>query len=240
VATSVPARAPASAPSTPRVAEFPPLSCGLELSRACENLEQWRVGSLPDVFYVPDAVSPAVERELLAQARCGAAKWTALKSRRLQCYGAPEHGAMPPWLEWLADALVQSGVFERVARPNHALLNEYQPGQGVLAHTDGPCYLPRVACVSLGSVAVISFVERLAPHEIGDRPAAQLARLLLRPRSLLVFGGDAYDRALHEVPATALDLLDGSEDNLELAGAHRGDVLPRETRLSITMRTWRA
>jgi len=37
------------------------------------------------------------------------------------------------------------------------LVNEYQSGQGIMAHQDGPLYHPCVAIVSLGSTCVMNF-----------------------------------------------------------------------------------
>lgn len=41
--------------------------------------------------------------------------------------------------------------------PNHVLVNEYLPGQGIMPHEDGAAYRPVVATVSLGSAAVVEF-----------------------------------------------------------------------------------
>ncbi|KAA1098882.1 hypothetical protein PGTUg99_019660 [Puccinia graminis f. sp. tritici] len=41
--------------------------------------------------------------------------------------------------------------------PNHCLVNEYNPGDGILPHLDGPAYLPTVATISLDSDTVYEF-----------------------------------------------------------------------------------
>jgi len=33
---------------------------------------------------------------------------------------------------------------------NHVLVNEYLPGQGIMAHTDGPAYVPVIATLTVG------------------------------------------------------------------------------------------
>ena len=38
----------------------------------------------------------------------------------------------------------------KVGEMNHVLINEYKPGQGIMAHTDGPAYYPVVATISTG------------------------------------------------------------------------------------------
>ena len=102
---------------------------------------------------------------------------------------------LPPWATTFCSALVECGVFSADAPPNHILLNEYQPGQGLDAHKDGPLYAPRVAILSLGVPASFAF-------EDADRSVA--CSLELAPRSLLVFAGRAYNELLHRVlPVTA-------------------------------------
>jgi len=81
--------------------------------------------------------------------------------------------------------LVQCGALQQ--EPNHVLLNQYLPGQvrqfsicyssqhryrifhpnqpfeqGIMAHTDGPLYLPRVCLVSMGSSTMMHFYRSLA------------------------------------------------------------------------------
>ena len=40
-------------------------------------------------------------------------------------------------------------------KPNHILLNEYLPGQGISPHLDGDLFYPTIATVSLGNSIVI-------------------------------------------------------------------------------------
>jgi len=44
---------------------------------------------------------------------------------------------------------------------NHVLLNEYQFGQGIASHKDGPLYHNVVAVLNLGSSAVIDFFSEI-------------------------------------------------------------------------------
>jgi hypothetical protein len=69
-----------------------------------------------------------------------------------------------------------------------------------MPHTDGPLYHPAVAILSLGAPAVIRFWRR--PEEGGAvQPGSQApeASLLLMPRSLLLFSGEAYSDCLHGI-----------------------------------------
>mmetsp|Transcript_15066 Transcript_15066/g.27758 ORF Transcript_15066/g.27758 Transcript_15066/m.27758 type:complete len:295 (-) Transcript_15066:188-1072(-) len=219
---------------------FPPFEL---LEKApIRELRSVKTQGLEGVCYVPDFITEREEMAMLEQTRCPAATWTTLRSRRLQCYGFGDHGhcEMPPWLDKLSEVLVKSDVFPAAFKPNHALINEYLPGQGILGHTDGPCYVPLVACISLESSAILTFSERLAPSEIGDRPSRVLAKVLLRPRSLVVFQGNAFSHALHEVAPVSEDIVDSSVVNLEAANAQVGEKIERRTRVSVTLRTWAA
>lgn len=50
------------------------------------------------------------------------------------------------------------GVFNKV-KANHVLVNEYLPGQGIMAHTDGPLFYPVITTISLGSHTILRFHE---------------------------------------------------------------------------------
>ena len=175
-------------------------------------------------------------------------EWVGLRGRRLLSLGGtprPPPEAMlpeplPVWVQSVCEALVRAGVFPADAPPNHVLLNQYEPGQGIQPHKDGPLYAPLVAILSLGSSASFDFVR-------DDTERAPLASLLLPRRGLLVFSDDAYHKHLHSVPAC---LTDGDRPNLIRCdrsglGSSAGDVdgassppppPPRSRRLSLTVR----
>lgn len=91
-------------------------------------------------------------------------------------------------------------------RANHVLVNHYEPGQGILPHTDGPAYSPWAAILSLGSAAVFDFWRDHAHAASGMLPALSL---LLPPRSLLIFSEDAYQKHLHGLADRSCDTLEG-------------------------------
>ena len=115
--------------------------------------------------------------------------------------------------------------------PNHALVNCYSPGEGILPHEDGPLYHPAAAIVSLGSWAVLRFYEKRREKEEKEgegeeqkeeeernknnnskRPVFSVA---LAPRSLVVFTGEAYTALLHGIEAVEEEELDASVLNRE-------------------------
>jgi len=144
--------------------------------------------ALSRVRYADAAVDAATGAALLRWCLfggAGAPAWTALRSRRVAVVAPP--APLPPPLAALASALVAAGVFPADAPPDHALLNDYAPGEGILPHTDGPAYQPRVATLSLGSAATLVFSAR-------GPPPAPLLEVLLAQNSLVVFDGEAYER----------------------------------------------
>lgn len=100
------------------------------------------------LHFIPNFISEDEEHLLWQCADAG--KWTILRSRQLQMCGAAVDGSdsgmkLPQWLDSVVSALVEAGVFDATGRPNNCLINRYRPGEGIMPHSDGPCYLPRVA-----------------------------------------------------------------------------------------------
>ena len=82
--------------------------------------------------------------------------WRTDLERRVQHYGwrydyrtrtvTPDIdlGPLPGWIEQVAARLhAETGLFDRV--PDQAIVNEYQPGQGIALHADRQCSSSRVA-----------------------------------------------------------------------------------------------
>merc|ERR1712194_208631 len=108
--------------------------------------------------------------------------WTTMHhaKRRVALFDA-QIAPVPAPLRCLSRALVEQGIFEVL--PNHVLVNEYHPGQGILPHTDGPAYFSRTATLSLGSDVLIRFTPRKQATDDDDR-----TRQLWLPKGcLLVF-----------------------------------------------------
>jgi len=226
---------------TNRASEYPPFPyttlSGVSMClQEPSNLERYKIDAngLRDVWYIADFVSEDEEAEMMKQIYSVASPWKDIRCRRLQCHRSPE---MPEWLQSLSSSLVEAKIFPKAIQPNHALLNEYEPGQGIMGHTDGPRYHDLVACLSLGSSSTFSFTERLSTDEIGVKEPRELCTLVLRPRSLVIFTKNAYSQALHSVPAAEQEIISAETANLVPAMAQAGDVIQRGTRISITMRT---
>merc|ERR1712014_438950 len=90
------------------------------------------------------------------------------------------------------------------------------------------------AIVSMEGPALISFglVGKAARPDLPSR-----LELLLRPRSLLLFRGDAYELYVHSVPHTVEDTVGTACCNLLVSNAVLGEVVRRAPRrTSVTLR----
>jgi alkylated DNA repair protein alkB family protein 6 len=209
-------------------------------------------------YLLRDWCTSSEEEYLLGRVYHGGAsgkkKWTEVSGRRLQNLGGVVHpkGLIPtPMPEWLATAAanVRASAGDLLPAPiNHVLVNEYQPGDGILPHQDGDAYYPAVAIVSLGCDAVMRFAPRRddvegkgnesEENESGQSSCRSFGVFLPR-RSLLVFDGALYERYLHGIDATREDVIDATV-------ANRGEFAPATTslrrekvRVSLTFRNVR-
>jgi alkylated DNA repair protein alkB family protein 6 len=96
-------------------------------------------------------------------------------------------------------------------QPNHVLINEYKPGEGIMPHEDGKAYASVVATVSLGGTVCLSLTQKLGSKE-EDSEVKHVegtwkvpTRILQEPRSLLITTGDAYESLLHGVDGVEAD-----------------------------------
>jgi alkylated DNA repair dioxygenase AlkB len=171
---------------------------------------------IPGFRYVPEFVTAEEERELIRQIENGT--WTHEFARRRQHYGIgygkqdfTNPSPLPSWIPMIARRIVSAGLFSRM--PVQALVNEYEPGQGISAHKD---YEPfdEVASLSLASGCLMEF----------EKPKAQRKVIWLEPRSLVVLMGDARHQWTHAIRPRLADVVHGIK-------------IPRERRLSLTVRT---
>lgn len=138
--------------------------------------------------------------------------------------------------------------------PNHVLVNEYRPGQGIMPHEDGGAYYPLVATVSLGANIVFDLYEKEKEgcghkeeeekeedNRTGGEGRRPRYRILQERRSLLVTTGRLYTDFLHGIANVMQDkeLSPESICNWDLlrdkTSFERG-WLDRQTRISLTYR----
>jgi hypothetical protein len=82
---------------------------------------------------------------------------------------------------------------------NHVLVNRYDPGSGILPHTDGPLYASRVAVVSLGADATMDFGRHVDDPSTGRLSISRELSVELPANSLCVFEERLYTEFLHSI-----------------------------------------
>ncbi|GAA5834195.1 hypothetical protein JCM5353_006947 [Sporobolomyces roseus] len=93
--------------------------------------------------------------------------------------------------------------------PNHCLVNEYLPSQGILPHTDGPAYLPCTTTISLSSHTILSL--RRPPSQSPSPSSSEEVQKLdifLPSRSLLVLSGELYREWLHGIQPLSVSTIE--------------------------------
>jgi alkylated DNA repair protein alkB homolog 6 len=122
--------------------------------------------------------------------------------------------------------------------PNHVLINEYLPGQGIMPHKDGPAYYPVVCTVSLGASLCL---EIYGSKEDGATEDVPRWRILQEPRSLLITTGELYTDYLHGIAEVEeyVNLNPSTVSNWDLLRSPNEIIngrLERQARTSLTYR----
>lgn len=121
----------------------------------------------------------------------------------------------------------------KVGEMNHVLINEYKPGQGIMAHTDGPAYSPVVATISTGGGQLLN-IRTKENKEI-------IHSVYLEPGALSVLHGALYGE-LHEIEENLSDDISRASNFHSLSSPlENGNFLiSRQTRISFTFRNVRS
>lgn len=221
-----------------------------------EALGEALIPNLPaSGYYIPNFISEDEEAHLLSKINAAPLPtWKNLSHRRLQAHPSTLSGtntllaaSMPIWLlnpvvTRLLALPVKSEAQEKVfgdaphSAPNHCLINEYLPGQGIHAHEDGDAYFPLVATVSLGSHVVLEVKPKEATAAVPKK-----WRVLQERRSLLITTAQLYTECLHGIDSVRTDEHLDQEDivNWNMLGdraAFKNGRAERGTRVSLTFR----
>ncbi|EGF82271.1 hypothetical protein BATDEDRAFT_87049 [Batrachochytrium dendrobatidis JAM81] len=126
-------------------------------------------------------------------------------------------GSLPAFSSFVIDRMLlpEFNVFPNDP-PNHVLVNEYQPGQGIMPHVDSQdTFGDVVTSLSLWSSCVMSF---------GNKMTGEKVHLELPRRSLLILTGDARTHYTHAIP----------KEDMLFAG---NECVDRGRRVSLTIRS---
>ncbi|XP_004226651.2 putative RNA/DNA demethylase ALKBH6 [Ciona intestinalis] len=169
------------------------------------------VQSVPNTaYYIPNFITEQKEQFLLNKIyKAPKTKWTCLSNRRLQNWGGiPQPKGMlaeklPDWLTECCEMIQSTNLVNKT--PNHVLVNEYKPGQGIMPHKDGPLYYPTVATISLGSHTCLDFYDDVYDHGSNDLNSRYKFSFLLERRSLLILKDSMYEDYLHGISERQTD-----------------------------------
>ena len=170
----------------------------------------------PGLIYVPNFITDDEEQELLEM--IDGHEWLDDLLRRVQHYGYKYNykarkidnsmylGPLPEWVETISTKIfthlqtneVISDESTDPLRPfDQAIINEYEPGQGISAHVDCvPCFGPVIATLSLGSDTQMQFDE----PQTGVTLPVPLAQ-----RSLAILTGPSRYRWQHSISSRKSD-----------------------------------
>jgi len=210
------------------------------------SMERYVVKSAPPrIRYIPDFISPEDEAFLLEQViEAPKPKWQQLSNRRVQNWGGIigrkgliQHDDIPLWLQMCIDKVATvPHAFPLENRPNHVLINEYLPGQGIMPHTDGPAFYPLISTINLGGHTLLDFYEPINAEQIRLESERFVGSMLLEQRSLILIEDGAY-QLMHGIAERTSDQFHERVFNWN-PEIHGGPdtVMPRETRISLTIR----
>ncbi|KAF2032416.1 hypothetical protein EK21DRAFT_61182 [Setomelanomma holmii] len=229
------------------------------------GLEAFRIAGLPpDFYYIPNFITAEEEASILH--KIPAQRWTHLTHRRLQAHPSTltKNNTLlaAPLPVYLTRPIIprfkELSIFDNTPyqQPNHVLINEYKPGEGIMPHEDGNAYAPVVATVSLGGSLCLDIIAKpTSPEQTRDLEADATrllqglngftlpTRIFQEPRSLLITTGDAYRDLMHGIEAIEIDedLNADTVANWDLVADREsieknGGQSMRETRISLTYR----
>lgn len=167
-----------------------------------------------------------VEEEIALLSEIESNPWLSDLKRRVQHYGYKYDyrarkidnsfylGGMPEWLDILSRKLIDAKIIN--FKPDQAIVNEYEPGQGISPHIDcEPCFGDTIVSISLGSHCVMNYCRDIAGHDKNE--------LLIEPRSIMVMTTESRYNWYHGIPARKTDIFNNNK-------------FSREKRISITFR----
>lgn len=196
------------------------------LNYGMQERGMYEVSEIGGLYYFAEFLDDGAQREL--SERIDAGQWRADLERRVQHYGwrydyrtravtlDMDLGPLPEWVAEIASGLcAETKLFDRV--PDQAIVNEYEPGQGIALHADRSCFGGTVATVSLCD----DWEMKLRP--IGGT-AREDRRILLERGSALILTGESRSAWMHGIDKRRREK--GSLGHRE-----------RHRRLSLTFRT---
>ncbi|KAJ7054691.1 hypothetical protein C8F01DRAFT_1162593, partial [Mycena amicta] len=183
------------------------------------DLSNYRLAGPNTCYYIPDFITVEEEQYVIGKIKDSPQqRWKHLANRRLQLWGGELTSnaliaqPMPPFVESYPDIIARlqaTGAFQKSshAKPNHIIMNEYSPGQGIMPHEDGPAYFPVVATISLNSHCMFHYYRYKEDSEDSEDTTKKgrsidptpVLSVLLEPRSVVISQDALYASHLHAI-----------------------------------------
>ncbi|XP_047530849.1 alpha-ketoglutarate-dependent dioxygenase alkB homolog 6 [Vanessa atalanta] len=206
------------------------------------SIQKYKVTTVePTAYYISEFITPQEEKYILSNIYSSPKpKWTQLSNRRLQNWGGIPHSKgmiaeeIPHWLQTYNERIHNLNLMNG-NKPNHVLVNEYLPDQGILPHLDGSLFYPTITTISAGSHTVLKFLQPISDECSKLKPVFSF---LLEPRSLLVLQDKLFSYYLHSIDEVSEDLLNDFVVNLNMCSDKyvKNTRVARDTRISLTIR----
>lgn len=184
---------------------------------------QQRVQQINGLRLLNEYIDPISEQALIDH--IDRFTWSSELKRRVQHYGYKYDyrsrgltkesylGPLPNWLQVLAQQILTDGLID--FKPDQAIINEYDPGQGIAPHIDcQPCFGDTILSLSLGSPCCMTFARQDSKSD--------KVEILLEPRALMLMQAEARYLWLHSISARKVD--------------QWNEPIERKRRISITFR----
>ncbi|MCP4439711.1 MAG: alpha-ketoglutarate-dependent dioxygenase AlkB [Aureispira sp.] len=182
------------------------------------------IPDLKGLQYIPDFITNQEQKKMLQS--IDHATWLDDLKRRVQHYGykydyrkrnidrSMRIGSLPKWSSFIINRLLEKGIID--FNPDQLIINEYEPGQGILAHIDcEPCFEQTILSLTLNSACLMHFINK------ADNTRKE--ELYLAPKSLLIMSDEARYQWKHGIVGRKTDKIEGQR-------------IPRQRRVSLTFR----
>lgn len=179
--------------------------------------------NIPGLEYIENVISIEEEQALLET--IDAQNWMLDLKRRVQHYGYKYDykarnidrsmylGKLPNWITQIVTKIINNSLIDEI--PDQAIINEYQPGQGISSHIDcKSCFSNTILSLSLNSTCIMDFQSSIDNTKNS---------LLLKPRSLTILRNEARYNWKHGIAARKSD-------------QWQNEKLIRKRRVSLTFR----
>jgi alkylated DNA repair dioxygenase AlkB len=178
---------------------------------------------IPGMYILKEFITEEEEKELIDE--IDSLEWSNELNRRTQQYGYKydyksrevegKAEEMPDKVAQIAKKITKHALMDM---PNQCIINEYEPGQGITAHTDHKSFGPVITTLSL--LSAVKF----------NMKGAKNKSFYIKPRTLVVLSGDSRFKYKHSIDSVKYDdiMLKSGEVNR----------IYRNRRISVTFRTF--